>query len=781
VITVSTPGHATEVDVDITGAKELYLVVTDGGDSYAADWADWAFPRLIGPKGEKKLTDLKWKSASAQWGQVRVGKNAGGGAMKIAGKTVEGIGAHALSVIAYDLPAGYTRFKATAGIDNGGSDQGGNSTIQFYVFNKNPNLAKLSPKSAPKRSGAQAPADALAALDVADGLVASTFASEPMMLSPSSIDIDHRGRVWVCEVTNYRRHKNNREAGDRILILEDTNGDSVADSVKVFHQGRDVDSAHGVTVLGDKIIVSVGDKVIVFTDANGDDKPDGPAQPLFTGISGSQHDHGIHAFHFGPDGRLYFNFGNAGRQIKDKDGKPIIDMAGNEVNDRRKPYQQGMVFRCEMDGSNFETLGWNFRNNWEACVDSFGSVWQSDNDDDGNRGVRINYVMEYGNYGYRDEITGKGWRDKRSNMPKLPQQHWYQNSPGVVPNLIHTGAGSPTGIMVYEGELLPAGFRNQIIHCDAGPNICRAYPVTSAGAGYTAEMVDVLKGSRDRFYRPSDVCVAPDGSLLIADWYDPGVGGHNMQDLDNGRIYRVAPANHKYGTAKPDFSTADGAAAALKSPNMATRYLAWTALNKMQGAAKSALAKLAANSNPRYRARAFWLLAAIDGNLQATLDQAAADPDENIRGMAIRIARRHQIDSIPLVAKSAKDKSPVVRREAAIALRHSKSAKAPGIWAELAAKHVAGDRWYLEALGIGADKNEDAYFAAWLAKSGSWKADAGKDIVWRSRAKAAPGLLAKIVLDPATKAEMHPHYMRAFDFHKGPEKDAALQEILLAQ
>ena len=73
-----------------------------------------------------------------------------------------------------------------------------------------------------------------------------------------------------------------------------------------------------------------------------------------------------------------------------------------------------MVFRCNEDGSDFETLGWNFRNNWEAAVDSFGSVWQSDNDDDGNRGVRINYVMEFGNYGYRGEFSGKGWRDKRT-------------------------------------------------------------------------------------------------------------------------------------------------------------------------------------------------------------------------------------------------------------------------------------------------------------------------------------------------------------------------------
>ena len=102
-------------------------------------------------------------------------------------------------------------------------------------------------------------------------------------------------------------------------------------------------------------------------------------------------------------------------------------------------------------------------------------VWQSDNDDDGNRGVRINYVMEFGNYGYRDEMTGAGWRSNRVGIEKeIPRRHWHLNDPGVVPNLLLTGAGSPTGITVYEGRLLPKIFWDQVIHCDAGPNVCRA-------------------------------------------------------------------------------------------------------------------------------------------------------------------------------------------------------------------------------------------------------------------------------------------------------------------
>src|SRR5258706_517324 len=153
-----------------------------------------------------------------------------------------------------------------------------------------------------------------------------------------------------------------------------------------------------------------------------------------------------------------------------------------------------MVFCCHLVGSEVETLAWNIRNNYEVAVDSFGTLWQSDNDDDGNRGVRINYVMERGNYGYADEMTGAGWQAKRSNMEEdIPHRHWHQNDPGVMPNLLLTGAGSPTGMAIYEGKLLPEIFRNQMIHADAGPRVVRAYPVKPDGAGYQAEIAKILE------------------------------------------------------------------------------------------------------------------------------------------------------------------------------------------------------------------------------------------------------------------------------------------------
>ncbi len=766
---------AVEISVDVTGVQKLYLVAGDAGDGFGCDWADWIEPRVTGDFGEKKLTELKWDAASAEWGQVQVGKSAGGSPLKVAGQAIaEGIGTHANSVIEFTLPAGAKKFTARAGIDEGGAKQGA-STVQFMVYKEKPPVRKGGGGGG---GGGKDAADELAALEVAEGLEASVFAAEPLLLSPSAIDIDAKGRVWVAEIVNYRGHNGKRPEGDRILILEDTDKDGTLDKQTVFWQTRDIDSPHGVCVLGNRVIVAAKGKVWAITDTNGDDKGD-VAEVMFSGIDGAQHDHSIHAAMFGPDGKLYFNMGNEGHQLKDKDGKPVTDAAGNEVVNRRKPYQQGMVFRCDVDGSNVETVGWDFRNNWEVTVDSFGTLWQSDNDDDGNKGVRINYVMEYGNYGYADEVTGAGWQQQRSNMEtEIPLRHWHLNDPGVVPNLLQTGAGSPTGIMVYEGDLLPEKYRGQIIHCDAGPNVVRAYPVTASGAGYKATVENILEGKGDKWFRPSDVLTAPDGSLVVADWYDPGVGGHAMGDLEKGRLFRVAPKGAKYSVPSVDVTTAAGAVAALKSPNNATRYLAWTALAKMGKTAEAELVKVWGGTNPRHRARALWLLGRIDGAKYVAA--GIADKDADIRITGLRLARELKLNVEGTVAKLVKDPSAQVRRECALALRFSKSAEAPKLWATLAAQHDGADRWYVEALGIGAALNWDACLDAWLAQVGdSWNSPAGRDIIWRSRAKKTAGYLAKIVTDKATKPEEKPKYMRSFDFLTGPEKEKALEELLL--
>lgn len=774
------------MDVDLSGATNLWLVVSDGGDNYLCDWADWIEPKLIRADGSSvNLTSLKWKSATTGYGKIGINKNVKGGALKMDGRIyANGIGTHATSVIHYELPEKFARFVAKAGPDNGGVDQNCGTSVEFLVFTEKPPEEFLqNAGNAERPYGFSAAQNFLKTAKLANGLEATVFAAEPMLRNPTDIDVDSRGRVWVCEAVNYRSSFKPwgtlQPAGDRIVILEDTNLDGVADTDKTFYQGTNINSALGICVLGNKVVVSCSPNVFVFTDTDGDDRAD-KTELLFTGIGGVDHDHGIHAMIFGPDGKLYFNFGNEAGQIKDKNGNPIVDSEGEIISTNH--FREGMTFRCNPDGSGVEVLAQNFRNPYEVAVDSFGTIWQGDNDDDGNRSVRLNYVMERGNFGYKDEMTGAGWSQKRTNMEKeTSRRHWHQNDPGVVPNLLITGAGAPSGLTVYEGKLLPKIFQNQIVQCDAGPRVVRSFIVTPDGAGYTAETTNILSSS-DSWFRPSDVCVAPDGALFVSDWNDSGVGGHNMTDnvlaKMKGRIFRIAPKGNKPSVPRLDFTRIAGSVEALQSPNMATRYLAWEELNALGERAEKELAKLWKNGEPRMRARALQLLAR-EKRGEKYLKQALRDKNPDIRIAAIRTARETEFDLTPFLKHLAKDSSPQVRRECALALRHNYSPAAAEIWAELAAQHDGKDRWDLEALGIGAAKQEDKFFNAWLKRvDGNWNTPGGRDIVWRSRSSETPKYLAQLIADPTTTKENRAKYFRAFDFVTGAGKEQALISLL---
>lgn len=631
----------------------------------------------------------------------------------------------------------------------------------------------------------RSPKYAVAGLSVTNGLEATLFASEPTITNPTNIDVDHLGRVWVCEAYNYRPAINGnptKNEGDRILIMEDTDSDGKSDKTTVFYQGKEINSPLGIWVMGNRVVVSQSPYVWLFTDENNDGKAD-KKEVIFEGVGGEQHDHGMHAFIFGPDGKLYFNFGNEGGHLLDGKGNPVIGKDGQPID--FKKLRQGMVFRCDPDFKNIEVLGNNFRNNYEVAVDSYGTMWQSDNDDDGNKGVRINYVMQYGNYGYTDEVTGAGWRANRTNMEdSIPYRHWHLNDPGVVPNLLQTGSGSPTGMVLYEGSLLPKEFQNQMIHCEPGHNVVRSYPVQKSGAGYTAKIVNVVDGKRDQWFRPSDVCVAPDGSLIVSDWYDPGVGGHQAGDQNRGRLYRIAPANTPYRIPKSDLTTANGAVQALQSPNLSVRYQAWMALNQMGEKAIPSLEKLFKDrkSGDRMRARALWLLSKWPASSKKNIDIAIKDANPDMRIAALRAASElKDVDITNYISLLVKDAEPQVRRECALILHHNKSPKAPALWAELALQYDGKDRWYLEALGIGADDQWDSFFKAWQSKVGAnaTATQAGKDIVWRSRGKESVPLLASLAGDPKIDLKSRLRYFRAFDFNPAAnEKSMALLQIM---
>ena len=101
--------------------------------------------------------------------------------------------------------------------------------------------------------------NALKGLKIHPELEITLFASEPMLQNPTNIDVDAQGRVWVVEAYNYRPNINGNPTnpqGDKVLILEDTNGDGKADSRKIFYQSPKLNAPLGIAVLDSMVIVS---------------------------------------------------------------------------------------------------------------------------------------------------------------------------------------------------------------------------------------------------------------------------------------------------------------------------------------------------------------------------------------------------------------------------------------------------------------------------------------------------------------------------------------------
>jgi putative membrane-bound dehydrogenase-like protein len=612
-------------------------------------------------------------------------------------------------------------------------------------------------------SGQVPPEKAVSTFSVSDGLEISLWASEPLFVNPTCIDIDHKGRVWVCESVNYRHTLFHRPArrpeGDRILILEDTKGTGRADKVTTFYQAKEILAPMGIAVAKDpvgpgyKVYVCQSPDILLFEDKDGDGKADGPPRKLLSGFRGIDHDHGVHGILIGPDNKLYFSVGDQGVQnLQSADGK------GRKWTTNRSDCQGGTIWRCDLDGTNLELLAYNFRNEYEPCVDSFGAIFVSDNDDDGNQQTRICYVMPGGNYGY--------W-------PRGPgQSHWHEEQPGVVPKILRTYFGSPTGICFYEGSLLPKKYWGQLLHTDAGPRQARCYHLTPKGAGYAVEREDMVN-STDNWFRPSDICVAPDGSVFIADWYDPGVGGHGMGDTTRGRIFRLTPKGHRgYKVPAVDLNSQAGLLAALGSPALSVRSMAMAKLQGMPAREVMDVLRPAVHQQEKswLRARALWQLGRLfmrnfagksDPHAPELFEQIFTrlmrDPDPRLRSLAIRIWSQPGMplpvdEKIRLTTALVNDPSAAVRRDLLLSLRDIDPALAKPLILALAKQYDGKDRFYLEAIGIAVghhdEKRREIILADFDKQFPQWN-DPVANLIWELRPAQVLPRLEKRLFDAA--------------------------------
>ncbi len=639
-----------------------------------------------------------------------------------------------------------------------------------------------------------------------DGLEAKVWASTPKLFNPTNIDVDARGRIWVTEGVNYRETYKKQEAlkhpeGDRVVILEDTDGDGVADSSKVFAQDKDLICPLGIAVIGDKVIVSCSPHLIVYTDADGDDVPE-KKEILLTGFGGRDHDHGLHSVVGGLDGKWYFNVGNMGpHDVTDKSGWRLHSGScyvygnngntGNRKSDDGRVWTGGLALRVDPDGKNLKPLAHSFRNSYEIPIDSFGNLWQSDNDDDGNQACRLAWVMEGGNYGFFSEDGTRSWQNDRRPGQDTQAAHWHSEDPGVVPPGDITGAGGPTGVVVYEGGLLPKQFLGAILNCDTGRNRVWMHMPKANGAGFAFDRSDLIAskitddaaGNGGRMFRPSDVAVGTDGAVYVSDWYDPTTGGHNIRDkVGGGRILRIAPKGDQTKAPKIDFKTTDGQLAALNSHAINIRHVAANKLAEKPGSKEvDQLLAMANGTDQLQRARAVWVLSRCDDAGAAAVEGLLKSDDEQTRLVAFRALRSIDRNVLENATALAGDPSPAVRREVAIALRDVPLEKCRDAIVKLAEGYDGKDRFYLEAFGIACDGKEAAIYPVLLAKLGNgdplkWS-ESFAAIAWRLHPTQAIDALAVRAASAALSPQARTQALTALAFIHDEQSAQAMSSL----
>jgi putative membrane-bound dehydrogenase-like protein len=512
-----------------------------------------------------------------------------------------------------------------------------------------------------------APLEAAKTMRVPEGFNVTLFAGEPDIRQPIGFCIDDRGRLWVAEANNYPDKKAGKN--DRIIILEDSDGDGRHDKRVIFYDKLEYVS--GIEVgFGGAWVMSIPNFYFI-PDADYDGEPDGEPVVLLDGFGTHANSHTIaNGFAWGPDGWLYGTHGITNWSLLGKPGTPKV---------KRQRFEGG-VWRYHPVRHEWEPFAIGTTNPWGIDWNEYGHAFVSN-----CVNPHLFHVIQGAHYEPdRNRPTG---RFAYERIPTIADHLHFTNT-----KTIRAGIGTPeedavggghahSGTMVYLGDNWPAKYRGDVFMNNIHGRRINHDRLSRNGSGYTAShALDVMRVA-DPWFVGVTLAYGPDGGVYVSDFSETGECHHTRNTRKHtGRIYKIT-----YGKPKPwrgDIGKL-GYAELAKLQSHSNEWFVRHARRVLQERTGQALAqasvqtelvrKLETSRDTIQRLRALWTLHVMRGLTAKRLAELLRDQDEHLRAWAIQLLceNKRPSESVrnELVRLGSADKSPLVRLYLACAMQ----------------------------------------------------------------------------------------------------------------
>ena len=473
-----------------------------------------------------------------------------------------------------------------------------------------------------------------------EGFEVNLFAADPGIHKPIQMNFDPQGRLWIAASEVYPQIAPGQPATDKILVLEDTDGDGVSDKTTVFADGLLIPT--GVEPGDGGAYIANSTELLHLKDTDGDGKAD-QSRIVLSGFGTEDTHHILHTFRWGMDGQLYMN-------------QSIYIHSHVETPFGVRRLNAGGIWRFRPETMKLDIFARGWVNTWGHAFDRWGQSFATD----GAGGEGINYV-----------VPGAA----------------YPTVYGVNRILHGLNPGSPKycGLEMVDGRHLPDDWQgNLITHDFRGHRVCR-FVLSEDGSGFAARQQPDLISSEHVAFRPIDVKQGPDGAIYIADWYNPIIQHGEVdfrdprRDHTHGRIWRVTAKGRKL-VDRPQFAGKSAATLleSLKSPESYERQHVKRVL-KEQGAEKvvPALAEWVKTLDPQdpnfehHRLEGLWMYQSLDVPNPSLLHAVLQSKTAQARAAGVRVVpqwKEHLPAALDWLEVTVNDEHPRVQMETVRAL-----------------------------------------------------------------------------------------------------------------